>query len=216
MFASIRRYRLARGSMDELARRVDAGFADQIGAQPGFVSYEFTDCGDGEIATISIFRQALQAEASRAIAQRWTEQNLDDFEFTRTHAVHGEILVSRAGPDVLEPAHAASGRKFASLRRYSLRDGSVAELMHLVDEAFADRIHRLDGFEAYHGLDCGRGEILSVSLLRDQSAAEESDELALEFVREELGGFDIERTEMIAGEVLVSRAMAELLESAHA
>jgi len=91
MFASIRRYRFARGSMDELARRVDGGFAEQIGAQPGFVSYEFMDCGDGEIVTISIFREALQAETSRELAQRWTEENLDDFEFTRTEALHGEI-----------------------------------------------------------------------------------------------------------------------------
>jgi len=53
-------------------------------------------------------------------------------------------------------------------------------------------------------------------VLRDQSAAEESDERALDFVREKLGGFDIERTEMLAGEVLVSRAMAELLQPAHA
>jgi hypothetical protein len=88
--------------------------------------------------------------------------------------------------------------------------------MHLIDEAFADRIQRLDGFEAYHALDCGRGEIFSISLLCDQRAAEESDERALEFVREKLDGFDIDRTEVAGGEVLVSRAMAVLLDAAHA
>src|SRR6478735_6148755 len=102
MFASIRRYRLARGSMDELARRVDGSFADQINAQPGFVSYEFIDCGDGEVTTISIFREAPQAETSRDLAQRWTEENLDDFEFTRKEALHGAILVSRASREMLE------------------------------------------------------------------------------------------------------------------
>ena len=35
-------------------------------------------------------------------------------------------------------------------------------------------------------------------------------------VRRELGDFDIERTEVIGGEVVVRRAMAELLEPAHA
>ena len=216
MFASIRRYRLIRGSMDDLARLVDTGFAERISAQPGFVSYEFTDCGDGEIATISLFREAFEAEMSRGLARRWTEEHLDDFKFMRTEALHGEILVSRAARDMLEPAHAAAEQKFASMRRYALRSGSVEELMQLVDALFADQIQQLDGFEAYHALDCGRGEILSISLLRDQSAAEESDERALGFVREKLGGFDIERTEMMAGEVLVSRAMAELLEPAHA
>ena len=74
----------------------------------------------------------------------------------------------------------------------------------------------MDGFEAYHALDCGGGEIVSISLLRDPPAVADSDELALEFVRRELGEFDIERTEVIGGEVLGASAIAELLEPAHA
>lgn len=216
MFASIRRYRLHKGGLDELAGWVDEGFAEEICAQPGFVSYEFVDCGDGEIMTISIFGEARGASDSRELAQRWTEENLQDLEFTRVGALDGEILVSRAREDMLEPGHLGTARKFASVRRYALRDGSVAELMHKVDEIFADRIEELDGFEAYHALDCGRSEILTISLFRDQASAETSDDLALQFVGEELGEFDIERTEVIGGEVLVSRAMAELLEPAHA
>ena len=215
MFASIRRYRLQRGSMEELTRRVDEGFAEDIGRRPGFVAYEFMDCGDGEIVTLSVFRDADQAEASRELALRWTEENLQDLEFGRLEALRGEILVSRAARDMLEPGHAGAARKFASVRRYRLRTGSIGELMHIVDEVFADEIEAMDGFEAYHALDCG-SEIVSISLLRDQAAAEESDERALEFVRRELGDFDIERTEVIGGEVLVSRAMATLLEPAHA
>jgi hypothetical protein len=202
--------------MDELTRRVDDGFAEEICAQRGFVSYEFVDCGDGEIVTVSIFGETQEAEASRELAQRWTEENLKDLEFTRIEALHGEVKVSRAERDVLEPAHAKAGGKFASLRRYQLRSGSVGELMHIVDEVFADHVQGLDGFEAYHALDCGRGEILSISLFRDSSSAEESDERALRFVSEYLGAFDIERTEVIGGAVVVSRAMAELLQPAHA
>jgi heme-degrading monooxygenase HmoA len=216
MFASIRRYRLHSGSIDELERRVDEGFAEQIAAQPGFVSYEFLDCGDGEVMTISVFREAGGAEASRDLAQRWSDENLEDFEFTRTEALRGEILVSRAANEMLEAGHVGAARKFGSVRRYRLRSGSIAELMHIVDEDFADRITELDGFAAYHALDCGGGEVLSVSLFRDQATAEESDDLALQFVREKLGDFDIERTEVIGGEVVVSRAMAEVLEPAHA
>ena len=50
MFASIRRCRMQKGSIDELARRVDEGFAEEISAQPGFVSYEFVDCGEKALA----------------------------------------------------------------------------------------------------------------------------------------------------------------------
>ena len=215
MFASIRRYRLQRGSMEELTRRVDEGFAEDIGRRPGFVAYEFMDCGDGEIVTLSVFRDADQAEASRELALRWTEENLQDLEFGRLEALRGEILVSRAARDMLDPGHAGAARRFASVRRYRLRTGSIGELMHIVDEVFADEIEAMDGFEAYHALDCG-SEIVSISLLRDQAAAEESDERALEFVRGELADFGIERTEVIGGEVVVSRAMATLLEPAHA
>ena len=201
--------------MEELTRRVDEGFAEDIGRRPGFVAYEFMDCGDGEIITLSVFRDADQAEASRELAQRWTEENLQDLEFARLEALRGEILVSRAARDMLEPGHAGAARKFASVRRYRLRAGSIEALMHIVDEVFADQIEAMEGFEAYHALDCGGGEIVSISLLRDQAAAEDSDERALEFVRRELGGFDIERTEVLGGEVVVSRAMATLLEPAH-
>jgi hypothetical protein len=202
--------------MDELARRVDEGFAEEICAQVGFVSYEFVDCSDGEVMTISIFREAQGAAGSRDLAQRWTDENLQDLEFARMGALGGEILVSRATQDMLEPGHVGAARKFASARHYALRGGSVAALMHKVDEIFADRIERLDGFDAYHALDCGRGQIMSISLFRDQASAEASDDLALQFVGEELGEFDIERTEVIGGEVIVSRAIAELLEPAHA
>jgi hypothetical protein len=216
VFASIRRYRLQRGSMEDLIGRVDEGFAEDVGRRPGFVAYEFMDCGDDEILTLSVFRDADQAEASRELAQRWTEENLQDLEFRRVEALRGEILVSRAARDMLEPGHAGSARKFASVRRYTLRTGSIGELMHIVDEVFADEIEAMDGFEVYHALDCGGGELVSISLFSDQAAAEESDERALEFVRRQLGGFDIERMEVLGGEVVVSRAMAALLEPAHA
>ena len=108
MFASIRRYRLRQGPIAELTRRVDESFAAEISAQPGFGSYEFIDCGGDEIVTLSVFREAQQAEASRELAQRWTEQNLGDFEFARIESLRGEILVNRAAPDMLAPGHAAT------------------------------------------------------------------------------------------------------------
>jgi hypothetical protein len=216
MFASIRRYRLHSGSMDELARRVDGGFAEQLSAQPGFVSYEFLDCGDGDVLTISVFRDADGARRSRALAQRWTDENLGDFEFTRREALQGEILVSRAAAELLEPGHAGAAGRFASLRRYGMASGSVAELMRSVDDIFADEIAALDGFVAYHVLDCGGGEVLSLSLLRDEATARETDEMALRFVTERLTRFGLQRTDAVAGRVLVSRAVAEMLEPTHA
>jgi hypothetical protein len=215
MFASVRRYRLKGGSMEDLLSRVDEDFSERLSMQPGFLSYEFIDCGDGEIMTASLFEEASQAESSRELAQRWTEDRLSDLAFTRIEALRGEVLVSRADEDMLRAAHARGDAKFASARRYRLRAGEVAALMRIVDDVFADAVQEMSGFEAYHALDCGRGEVLSISLFRDQGSAEESDDRALQFVAGQLGAFDLERTEVMGGEVRVSRARAQLLAPTH-
>jgi len=98
MFATIRRYRLIEGSLDELVQCVEKGFAEQIRAQPGFQSYQFMDCGEGIVMTISMFRDAREAEAARDLAQRWTEENLQDLRFTRLESFGGEVLVHRGVP----------------------------------------------------------------------------------------------------------------------
>src|SRR3954470_8465395 len=146
MFASMRRYRLQPGSLAEFTRRVDKSFADSIAAQPGFLSYELIDCGGGDLFTLSIFLEAGEAEASRELAQRWTEDNLEDIEHTRFEAIHGESLVSRAAPGMLEPGHVGAGRKCVAIRYYRLRSGSVAQLLRKVDDAFADRMREMRGF----------------------------------------------------------------------
>jgi hypothetical protein len=166
--------------------------------------------------TVSTFRDADGADASRELAQRWTQESLEGFEFARLEARRGRIMVSRAAQDMLAPAHAGETERFASIRRYRLRSGSIEDLVHIVDETFADRISEMDGFEAYHVIDCGAGEVMSLSFFRDLPTAEESDDHALQFVRDELGDFDIERVEVIGGNVAVTRAMEELLEPAHA
>jgi hypothetical protein len=216
MFASIRRYRLQSGEIDDLTRRVDTGFAEEVSGAPGFVSYEFVDCGGGDMTTVSIFREEDQAEASRDLAQRWTDANLQDMQFERLAAMRGEVLVSRAGQDMLEPGHVGAGRGCATLRRYRAGADSIPAIMHIADTEFADDLAALDGFEAYHVIDCGGGEILAMNCMRDRSGIEECDRLAQAFVRDKLADFEIERTENISGDVVVSRAMAELLEPAHA
>jgi|GEM_PF-1064950 hypothetical protein len=215
MFASMRRYRLAPDRADEFVRRVDATFADRIAEQAGFVSYLLIDCGEGDLFSLSLFAEPAQAEASRELAQRWTTEQLPDIDFTRFEAIHGESAVSRAAPGMLEPVHHGSPRKSVSIRLYHLRSGDVADLLRTVDQGFADRLRSMDGFEASHVLDCENGEVLWVTVLRDEQTADVSEERAIEFVRDELTEFRLEREVAIRGEIAVSRASAELLEPAH-
>jgi hypothetical protein len=216
MFASTRRYRLERGSMAELARRVDEGFVEQLAAQPGFVSYEFIDCGLGEFMTVSIFHELEQAEGSRELARQWADEHLQDLELPCLEAAHGEILVSRAARHMLEANHVGAARKPVSIRRFRLDGGTAGELMRRIDGVFADRIQAMDGFEACHVFECGGDEILWISFVRDYDAAEESDDRTFQFVSEELRDFRLERKLALRGDMIVSRAMTELLEPTHA
>jgi hypothetical protein len=217
MFASIRCYVVHKASTHELAGRVDAEFAELIGAARGFLSYEFLDCGGGETMTISVFSSASQAEDSRQLARRWSDEHLQDYEFTITEAVHGEICVRRTTDALLTATHPGSAGGYASVRRYRLATGCVSEVMRLADRSLADEIAQRPGFIEYCAIDCGDGDAISLSRFSDRIEAERSDELAAQFAGEQLGGFEIKRNEWIGGgSVLVSRATAHALEPAHA
>jgi hypothetical protein len=216
MFASMRRYRLQPESSDEFMRRVDESFADQIAAQPGFVSYGLIDCGAGDLFSLSLFLEESQAEASRDLARGWTEEHLQDIEHTRFDSIQGASVVSRAAAGMLDAGHVDAARKCASIRLYRVNRGTNAGFLERVDQAFADRLQAMSGFEAAHLLDCGDDGVLWVNLLRDQDSLTESDQHAVEFVRSELADFRPERVVTIRGDVAVSRANAGLLEPAHA
>src|SRR3954453_165441 len=150
MFASMRRYRLQPESLAEFTRRVDESFADEIAAQPGFVSYELIVCGAGDLFPLSIFLEPGQAEASRELARCWTDEQLHDIEHTRFDAIHGESVVSRAAPGILDAVHIGAEPKSVSIRYYRLRSGSVGQLLRTVDHDLADRMRAIEGFEAAH------------------------------------------------------------------
>ena len=106
MFATVRRYRVMGGSMDDLLHEIDTGFAEMVQDMDGFVGYECIDCGGGTLMTISMFHERDQAEATTTAAADWIRTNLADrYEFERLDAITGEVAVSRARAEMLEPAH---------------------------------------------------------------------------------------------------------------
>jgi hypothetical protein len=105
MFASIRRYRLESGSIDALLRLVDTDFADSVEELEGFVEYQVLECGNGEIVTITTFTDRARAEESMQMAADWVRDTLSKrFDLTRLEAFVGEVAISRAKAEVLEPA----------------------------------------------------------------------------------------------------------------
>jgi hypothetical protein len=145
MFASVRCYYVHRATPRELAERVGEDFADRLSERPGFVAYDFLDCGDGEAMSISVFREAAQAHDSRELARRWTEEHLPDMELTITDSLHGPVLETRS----------RSGRaRWASVHGH--RGTSAVSL--------ADAVMALDGVVACRVIDVGGGELLTVGL----------------------------------------------------
>ena len=101
---------------------------------------------------------------------------------------------------------------FSSVRRYRLRSGSIDDLLHLVDTDFAETVQDMDGFMEYQVLECGNGEIVTITTFRDRATAEESAEMAGDWVRDTLATqFDLERLEAFVGEIAVSRAADSVL-----
>ena len=105
MYASVRTYRFANGSVDELMHRVDRDFAEALSQEPGFLGYQAMDLGGNKICTVSLFTSREQADESNEIAAEWVAEALGDFEIERMGVIGGEVMVSRAQAGMLEPAH---------------------------------------------------------------------------------------------------------------
>jgi hypothetical protein len=85
--------------------RVDRDFAEALAQEPGFIAYQAIKLGDDRICSLSIFRDRDQAEASNELAADWVADALNDFEIDRMGVMSGEVMVSRAHADMLDPAH---------------------------------------------------------------------------------------------------------------
>jgi len=107
-FAAARRYRLARGSVEELVKSAEE-FAWQLETLPEFYSYQVMDCGDGDIIAVSRFRERTSAKQSDELAARFARTELTGFDLKRNEWLGGGvILVSREADPALRPSTGSS------------------------------------------------------------------------------------------------------------
>ena len=105
MYTAIREYRMTTGSVDDLMHKVDVGLADVFADQHGFLGYEVLDAGDGRIVSITTFTDRSSAQMSSELAADFVRDELGEFGLARTGHMTGEVMVSRAGSQMLEPVH---------------------------------------------------------------------------------------------------------------
>jgi predicted Fe-Mo cluster-binding NifX family protein len=97
------------------------------------------------------------------------------------------------------------GQMFAAIRYYRTDPDSVESVVRQVKEGFVPFIRETPGFVAYFVLTPRQGEIVSVSVFEEQRGAEESNEKAEEWVRQNLSEL-LPSPEFADGEVVVYEA----------
>ena len=104
MYAMIRRYRMAAGSIDDPMHRVDTQYADRLQEQLGIIHYQAIDTGNGTIVTVTVFEDEERLQWSEAAAAR-VREGLAEFRVEEIGALDGEVMVSRASEKVLRTVH---------------------------------------------------------------------------------------------------------------
>jgi heme-degrading monooxygenase HmoA len=105
MHATIRRYRIRAGSMDEIVRRVQSEFVPLIRRIPGFVSYHVLDAGNDIVMSVSVYERKEGAEEGNQRAAEWVKANLAPSIEGPVHVTVAEVKVTATAP-----AAAAAGR----------------------------------------------------------------------------------------------------------
>jgi hypothetical protein len=94
MFISIRKYKVTRGSVEDLARRVREGFVPLVRQIEGFKGYYLLDGGSNMLITISMFDSADEALASNETAAEWVRDNVMEFTKGLPEVMVGDVLIN--------------------------------------------------------------------------------------------------------------------------
>jgi hypothetical protein len=97
MYASIRKYKIAPGTIGEITRRVEEGFVPIISKGPGFVAYFNINSGPDVMTTVSVFQDHTGAAKSNMTAASWVKQNVASLLPNPPEIISGEVMISKVG-----------------------------------------------------------------------------------------------------------------------
>jgi hypothetical protein len=92
MYMSIRTYRVGSGQLDEVVRRVDEGWADQLRSEPGFLSYHVVATGAHELVSMTA---CLEEESLARVVQKsgeWVGTRLMGLDVTLEDSRLGKVV----------------------------------------------------------------------------------------------------------------------------
>jgi len=94
---------------------------------------------------------------------------------------------------------------YAAIRRGKGKPGSVAEVASKVQQGLVSIMSSVPGFVAYYVVQTGEDELVTVTVFESQAGAEESNKVAANWVRDNLGPLMAGPLELSAGEVVVHK-----------
>jgi heme-degrading monooxygenase HmoA len=93
---------------------------------------------------------------------------------------------------------------FSSIRKYTVRRGSVGELTRRVEEGFVPLVRRMKGFKGYYLVSGGQDVVIAMSVFETAEQALISNEMAADWVRNNVLESTTGTPEVIMGDVLIS------------
>ena len=94
MFTIVRKFRLTRGTAEEVARRVRESFVPLLRGLPGFREYYLFESEPDVLISIRVFDSADEALASNETAADWIRDNVLEFVKGMPEVMAGNVLVA--------------------------------------------------------------------------------------------------------------------------
>jgi hypothetical protein len=94
MFAIIRKFTLARGSAEKVAKRVRDSFVPVLRELPGFRGYYLLDGGPDVLISVRVFDSVEEALTSNEIAATWIRNIVLEFTKGMPEVMAGNVLVA--------------------------------------------------------------------------------------------------------------------------
>ncbi len=93
MHASIRRYKVAKGKVDEVVRRVDTNYLPALTKKRAFLGYFVVDVGHDELVSITLFGDEFGIKDATEFSAEWVKEHLDEFSVKREDNFEGKVVV---------------------------------------------------------------------------------------------------------------------------
>jgi hypothetical protein len=93
MYLTIREYRMPTAEVDEVIKRVDTGWLDQVAKMPGFVSYHVAKVGEDRLVSITAFLETEQAERAAEASAEWVGAHFMDLDVQFVDMRRGPVVV---------------------------------------------------------------------------------------------------------------------------